>query len=267
MTIVDAIKAVLKSSSSSLSIDELYAEIVKQNLYEFRALDAKSVVRSQVRRHVIGLDFPSASPVKYFRLIGGDKYALESEEGIRSSSTIVKGAKKDRVPEEVINDAHLQHLHEVREALKQRILENHFVFFERLVIDLLLKMGYGGSDRELSEHTGGPGDEGIDGVIREDKLGLGKIYIQAKRYRVDREVRPEEIREFAGAMAHVQKGVFITTSFFTEAAVDWIERQPKTIRLVNGDELCDLMIAHGIGVSEIQTVKLLRVDTEYFANE
>lgn len=263
-TIVEAIIDVLKLSTSPLSVDEIYSGIVAKDLYAFKAADPKAVVRSQLRRHCIGLDFPTSSPVKYFRLEGDDKYAIESEEGVRTWTQEVSSSG-GRVVEEVISDAYSEHLKNLRTELKQKLFESHHAFFEQLVIELLVRMGYGGGDRTLAFHTGGPGDGGIDGIIKEDKLGLGLIYIQAKKYAADREVRRTEVQRFAGAMNRVKKGVFITSSAFAKNASKWAKDHEKTISLIDGNTLCDLMIAHGLGVSLVQTYELRKVDQDYFS--
>ena len=265
ITIVDGIKAVLRDSAEPLPVDEIYARIVAQNLYSFKAVEPKGVVRGQLRRHCLGLKFPTASPVKYFRLCGEDKYALESEDGVRTDPGVSAPKRAGEIPEEVIEDAHKEHLDGLRQKLKEKILENHFAFFERLVIELLIKMGYGGSDPSLGIHTGGPGDGGIDGIIKEDKLGLGKIYIQAKRYALEREVKRPEVQRFAGAMNKVKKGVFITTAKYAESATEFAADHEKAISLIDGDLLCDLMIMHGVGVSEVKTYKVFQVDNDYFS--
>jgi restriction system protein len=173
----------------------------------------------------------------------------------------------ERTAEETINDAYRDHLALLQQQLKQRILENHPAFFERLVIELLIRMGYGGSDPNLGIHTGGPDDGGIDGIINEDKLGLEKLYIQAKRWAPDREVKRTEIQKFAGAMNRVKKGVFITTAKFSARAIECVNSHEKTISLIDGDMLSDLMIRHGVGVVEVKILKLLRVDSDYFSGD
>ena len=134
--------------------------------------------------------------MKFFRIFGDDRYGLESLEGVRPSGPAAKVARTGGLPEEIIDEAHKDHLHLLRQQLKEKILQNHPAFFERLVIELLLRMGYGGSDPALGIHTGGPGDGGIDGIIKEDKLGLEQIYIQAKRYALEREVKRTEVQRF-----------------------------------------------------------------------
>jgi restriction system protein len=265
MTIVEAIQRVLGQALEPLSVDQIHSLILDRTLYSFKAVDPKSVVRSQVRRHCLGLDFPSASPVKYFKLAGDDRYSLESTQGVRTEASPAKPVKNGRLPEEVIDDSYKEHLHILRQQLKEKILQNHPAFFERLVIELLLRMGYGGNDPTLGIHTGGPGDGGIDGIIKEDKLGLEQIYIQAKRYSLDREVKRTDVQRFAGAMNKVKKGVFITTASFAANALEFARSHEKTISLIDGDLLFDLMIANGVGVSEVKQYKVLRIDSDYFA--
>ena len=265
LTIVEAIKLVLKDSPP-ISASAVYEQIVAHSLYRFGALDPKSVVRGQLRKHCLGLDFPSASPVKYFRLVGDDLYTLESIQGVKPGRTVVAQTKTGSLPEEVIDSAYREHLVQLRQELLEKILSNHPAFFETLVIELLIRMGYGASNPELGIHTGGPGDGGVDGIIKEDKLGLEQIYIQAKRYSLDREVKRTEVQRFAGAMNKVKKGVFITTARFAPTACSCAEEHEKTISLIDGNMLCDLMIMHGVGVSEVKTYRVLRVDSDYFSS-
>jgi restriction system protein len=264
-TIVDAIQSVLKRKGESLTVEEVYSRIVQANLYQFRAIDPKSVVRAQLRRHCINLDFPSASPVKYFALVGEDRYTLASSKGRLSAVPPKISTLASTLPEEVLNDAYKAHLQVLRDQLKEKILQNHPAFFERMVIQLLIRMGYGGSDPTLGIHTGGPGDGGIDGIIKEDKLGLEQIYIQAKRYALSREVSRAEVQRFAGAMNKVKKGVFITTAKFATNARVFAQSHEKTISLIDGDMLSDLMIMHGVGVSEVTMYRVLRIDNDFFS--
>ena len=140
-------------------------------------------------------------------------------------------------------------------------------FFEKLVVDLLLNMGYGGSRRDAGEAIGRSGDEGIDGIIKEDKLGLETIYIQAKRW--ENTVSRPEIQKFAGALQGQQakKGVFITTSNFSQGANDYAHIIDSKVVLIDGERLAQLMIDYDIGVSKIKSYELKRVDTDYFSEE
>ncbi len=268
MTIVEAIKAVLSDSPQGLSVEEIFDRIIARGLYSFKAAEPKHVVRSLIRRHCVGLNFPTASPVKYFKEVGESSYAIESLDGVRAErvQSAALSLPEDKLPEEAVAEAHKAHFVAVRNDLKQRILQAHPTFFEQLVIRLLIKMGYGGSDPERGIHTGGPGDAGIDGTIFEDKLGLERIHLQAKRYAVDRPVKRSEIQNFAGALNKVRKGVFISTSFFDKRAVAFANSHEKMIALIDGDMLCDLMIAHGVGIDVAQTYSIYRVDNDYFGS-
>jgi restriction system protein len=140
-------------------------------------------------------------------------------------------------------------------------------FFEKLVVDLLLKMGYGGSRQEAGKITGKGADGGIDGIIKEDKLGLDTIYIQAKRW--DGTVGRPEIQKFAGALQgqRARKGVFITTSKFAKEAVDFASMIESKIILIDGDTLSNLIIDYDIGVSTMNTYLIKRIDSDYFVDE
>lgn len=135
--------------------------------------------------------------------------------------------------------------------------------FERLVLRLLGAMGYGGLG--LMRHTGKTGDGGVDGVIEEDKLGLNRIYVQAKRYQAGNTVGSEEMRNFLGAMSgKVDRGVFLTTSTFTQAAEHELEGRGVRVVLIKGEELVDLMIEHGVGVEPIKVATIHRINEDFF---
>lgn len=128
-------------------------------------------------------------------------------------------------------------------------------FFESLVVHLLLEMGYGVND-QAGKVIGKSHDGGIDGVIFEDRLGLSKIYIQAKRYDQKNTIGRQILQSFVGAMQDVQKGVFITTSTFTKEAINYAEnQQQKSLKLINGDLLADLMITYGIGLEKLKRIR------------
>lgn len=137
-------------------------------------------------------------------------------------------------------------------------------FFEQLVIDLLLAMGYGGSRKEAGEAIGRSGDEGIDGIIKEDRLGLDIIYLQAKRW--ENVIGRPEIQKFAGALQgqRARKGIFITTSGFTKDAMEYVKNIETKIILIDGFQLVDLMIDHNVGVSTEATYELKSIDSDYF---
>lgn len=140
-------------------------------------------------------------------------------------------------------------------------------FFEKLVVDLLLKMGYGGSIKDAGKAIGQTGDGGIDGIIKEDKLGLDAIYIQAKRW--ENSVGRPEIHKFVGALEgqRAKKGVFITTSYFTKEALDYVARIGSKVVLIDGEALAQLMIENNVGVSTIRTYEVKKIDSDYFIEE
>ena len=170
-------------------------------------------------------------------------------------------------PEEQIGFASRTLNESLRDALLARVLESSPAFFEKLIIDLLLAMGYGGSRADAGEQLGGTGDGGVDGVIREDQLGLDRIYLQAKRYQPGNTVGSEAVQAFIGALVGrgAQKGVLITTSTFSKAAVT-AARQSGALRvvLIDGETLTQLMVRFNIGARIAQTVEIKRVDLDYF---
>ena len=168
-------------------------------------------------------------------------------------------------PDGDIEDIYQQIREKVAEDLLQEIKANSPAFFENLVIDLLVKMGYGGS-REDAQTVGRSGDGGIDGIINQDRLGLDVVYVQAKRWQNN--VGVPEIAGFAGALAGqgANKGIFITTSDFTKAAKDYDAAGFKII-LIDGKRLAQLMIDHNVGVSTAKTYEIKRVDSDYFIED
>ncbi len=150
---------------------------------------------------------------------------------------------------------------DLSEELLQKILEQSPYFFEHLVLDLLSKMGYGSTEETPYVH-----DDGIDGIIYEDKLGLEKIYIQAKRYKPENKVGKPEVHQFSGALDEQKatKGVFITTSDFTKEAKSFQAKTDKQIVLISGDELTRYMIEYNVGVSVKKAYELKKIDTDYF---
>jgi len=159
---------------------------------------------------------------------------------------------------------------QLRDELLQSILHQSPEFFEKLVLDVLVTMGYGGSHQQAAEHMGRSGDEGIDGRINEDALGLDQILVQAKRYRPDRKIDRHTVQAFIGSLAGqgVTKGVFITTSSFADSAEEYVLRGSATkVVLVDGEMLIDLMLRHRIGVRTEQAFELFEIDQNYFEDD
>ena len=172
-------------------------------------------------------------------------------------------------PEEALDRAAWQLSSALEADLLYRVRDAAPVFLERVVVDLLIKMGYGGGDAAMGLVTGRSGDGGIDGKIKEDALGLDEVYVQAKKYAEGNTVGEGDLRNFAGAIdaASTTKGVFVTTSRFTRAAMKYVERSPKRIALIDGEELARLMVRHGIGVRTRFHHEIKRIDEDYFDQE
>jgi restriction system protein len=170
-------------------------------------------------------------------------------------------------PEELIENAYQRLRQNLAAELIQRVKECSPSFFEKLVIDLLISMGYGGTRKDAGEAIGRSGDEGIDGIIKEDRLGLDIVYIQAKKW--ENPVTRPEIQKFAGALLgrKAKKGIFITTSGFTKDAREYAEKIESKIVLIDGETLAQLMIDHNIGVSPVASYTLKKIDNDYFAEE
>ena len=170
-------------------------------------------------------------------------------------------------PDELIDKAYSQVKNELASEILQKLKSCAPDFFERVVVDLLLKMGYGGSRKGAGAAIGKSGDEGIDGVISEDKLGLDNLYIQAKRW--EGTVGRPEIQKFVGALTgqRSRKGVFITTSNFSKEAAEYTQRIDAKVVLIDGPMLADLMIDHNVGVSVEKIYELKRIDSDYFIDE
>lgn len=275
ITIVDAIKTVLQDSSEGMTSQEIYNKIVERKLYTFGAKTPEAAVHAKLRVYCRDLDFPSSSPTKYFYLkkrIGKTNYyALinpESKEDNFQNELIQDDSENEMLAEEKIERAYELHVKELEDNLIERILQCKPEFFERLVVELLMKMGYG-YDRSSGSVVGKSHDGGVDGIINEDKLGLSKIYIQAKRYAIGNNVGSHDTQAFVGAMQKAQKGVFITTSDFTKEAKKYVREiqngsNATPLRLINGHELAKLMIQYEVGLEPVHSYTVYRIEEEYF---
>ncbi len=169
-----------------------------------------------------------------------------------------------RTPEESLEAAYEKLKVGLKNELLQQVKTSDPAFFEQLVVDLIVKMGYGGSKKDAGRAIGGSGDGGVDGIIKEDRLGLETIYIQAKRW--ENTVPLKEVRDFAGALLSkkAKKGIFLTTSDFPSSANDFVDAIEHRIILIDGDKLTDYMIEFGVGVSTQNIYEVKRMDTDYF---
>ncbi|NET57593.1 MAG: restriction endonuclease [Symploca sp. SIO2E6] len=198
--------------------------------------------------------FPEFVEFKYpKRRLSEDTNELESN----SAST----------PEEVLEIAIKRVNQNLVSELLQIIKTCSPAFFEKLVIDLLVKMGYGGTRQDAARQVGGSGDGGIDGIIKEDPLGLDVVYIQAKLWEYP--VGRPEIQKFVGALQGVRarKGVFMTTSTFTREAQEYIRLIDSKIVLIDGETLAQFMIEHNVGVNPVASYEVKRIDSDYFTDE
>lgn len=170
-----------------------------------------------------------------------------------------------KTPDELIEDSAGVLRSALEADLLAQVLNYSDKFFERLVVELLVAMGYGGTIEDAGKAVGKSGDGGIDGVIKEDKLGLDVVVIQAKRW-TNKQVGRPDVQSFAGSMEayRANKGVFITSSNFSEPAREYVRQIQRRIVLIDGRTLAGLMIDHGIGVSTYRTITLKRIDTDYF---
>lgn len=188
------------------------------------------------------------------------------KEDLETSGNIDNSQNEKQTPEETIDLAYQN----IRQSLAQELIDTVYrmspAFFERLVVELLVKMGYGGSIKDAGKAIGKTGDEGIDGTIKEDKLGLDIIYIQAKRWQPGNVVGRPELHKFVGALAGqgAKKGIFITTSSFTKDALNYAPKNETKIVLIDGVQLAQLMIDYNLGVSVQRNYEIKRLDNDYF---
>ncbi len=174
-----------------------------------------------------------------------------------------------QTPEESLETAYQKIRKSLASELINKVVELSPAFFEKLVVELLVKMGYGGSIKDAGKAMGKSGDEGIDGTIKEDKLGLDIIYIQAKRWKPGNVVGRPELQKFVGALAGqgAKKGIFITTSNFTKEAIEYTPRNETKIVLIDGHQLAQLMIDYNLGCTPQQTYEVKKIDSDYFGEE
>ncbi|MCK5708763.1 MAG: restriction endonuclease [Candidatus Aureabacteria bacterium] len=174
---------------------------------------------------------------------------------------------EEETPEEILETAYIGLRNNLVNELLQQVKDSAPSFFEKLVVELLVKMGYGGSRKDAGQAVGKTKDEGIDGIIKEDRLGLDIIYIQAKRW--GSVVGRPEIQKFAGALQgkRARKGIFITTSTFTKDALDYVANIDNKIILIDGNQIAQFMIDCNIGVSSVATYEIKKIDSDYFNEE
>ncbi len=184
-----------------------------------------------------------------------------------SPVTQISAESSDQTPEEALDAAYQRLKQDLAQEIIDRIKQSPPSFFEQTVVDLLVAMGYGGSRRDAGQAVGRTGDGGIDGIIKEDRLGLDTVFLQAKRW--DSVVGRPVVQGFAGSLAgvHANKGIFITTSRFSDDARGYVQNLGMKIVLIDGEQLADLMIEYGVGVTEVNRYSVKRIDLDYFDAE
>jgi restriction system protein len=179
----------------------------------------------------------------------------------------IESILEEKTPEELLEIGYEKYQEKLLSDLLEKVKQCSPEFFERLVVELLVGMGYGGSFEDAGKAVGKSGDEGIDGIIKEDKLGLDVIYLQAKKWA--NPVGSPEIQKFTGALLgkKAKKGIFITTSTFSESAITYARNIENKIILIDGEQLTKYMVDNGVGVSEITSYKIKKIDLDYFTEE
>ena len=213
---------------------------------------------------------PSSINVKFLKQFS-EFVAFQTVKRDDESETEAETSEEQSIqtPEELLEMAYQKIRKSLASELISKVVELSPAFFERLVVELLVKMGYGGSIKDAGKAMGKSGDEGIDGTIKEVKLGLDIIYIQAKRWKPGNVVGRPEIQKFVGALAGqgAKKGIFITTSNFTKEALDYTPRNETKIVLIDGEQLAQLMIDYNLGCTSQQTYEVKKLDSDYFGEE
>lgn len=229
---------------------------------------ARGVFRITERGQAVLAENPDRIDMKYLERFP-EYRAFRAGEPSRSDGKESGGGNviQSMTPEELLESGCQQLRSALAVELLAQVKAGTPAFFERLVVDLLLRMGYGGSRVDAGQVVGKSGDGGIDGIIKEDRLGLDVIYIQAKKW--DADVGSAEIRDFIGALSvhRAEKGVFITTSGFRKSARETVEKVNRKIVLIDGPTLAELMIDFGLGVSLVNTYQVNRIDSDFFVED
>jgi restriction system protein len=216
------------------------------------------------------LAHPDAISIKDLRKISGWLEAYKVSKSSNSKSEPIEIDNDNFTPIETIDNTIAAINADLKSRLLNEILRQDPTKYKKLVLDVLVAMGYGGSRDDAAEHLGRSNDEGIDGCINQDPLGLDQVLVQAKRYKPESPINREAIQSFIGAMSGqgVNKGVFITTSYFNNNAKEFIRRgQTQKVILIDGDALLELMLKHHVGTRVERTIEMLDLDQNYFNDE
>lgn len=250
-----------------------YNRLTWATTYLCKSLLLEKTARGRFKITSRGLEALKARPAKINNafLERFEEYrAFKNKKNKKSGMTIgsidpqVEDIEPESTPDERLDAAYKDLRETLADDLMDRVRASSPKFFEHLVVDLLVKMGYGGTHGAAAQVVGKSGDGGIDGVIPEDRLGLDMVYVQAKKW--DKPVGPDEIRKFVGSLGEqkAHKGVFITSGDFTSGARNAAEKANARVVLIDGERLADLMIDHGVGVTDHKPYVVRRIDSDYF---
>jgi restriction system protein len=208
---------------------------------------------------------PSVFNVTYLKKNYSDFQAFQ-QYNPKNNPIKLKVDQEDLSPDELLLQTYEEIKQPVCDEILERVINNSPDFFERLVIDLLLNMGYGIDRTTAGKKLGRSGDEGIDGTINQDKLGLDTIYIQAKRWKRGNNVGRRDLQQFVGALSgqNASKGVFLTTSDFTLEARSYRPKNDMKLILISGEQLANLLFEFGVGVTKVESYEIKKIDSDYF---
>lgn len=252
------------------NVTQVVNRIAWVRTYLFKAGLIKQVSRGNYHITEQGLDalkLPQRIDIRYLKTL--DQYqqwvkTFNQTNSDDESEDVGSSPESIKTPQELLETSYNTIMNEVADELLDRIKQSSPAFFEKLVVDVLLAMGYGGFDENSGQVTKYSGDGGIDGIIKEDKLGLDTIYIQAKRW--ENTVPVSAVRDFAGSLLSkkARKGVFITTSSFPQSAFEYVNSIDPTIILIDGIQLTKMMIEYNVAVAKSKVYEIKRIDNDYF---
>lgn len=266
ITICDALIKVF-TKYGPMTVNEACDKIIVENIYHFNTLKPISVVEPTLKRKCEGFEnYSKAYEIKCFKIVGKNNKKLVFD--VITSDTKVAAidinTKNNENQEENISYCYQLYKSNLQNRLLEKIYNNNADYFEKLVINLLLQMGYGYNEKS-GQKVGQSHDGGIDGIIYEDELYLEKIYVQAKRYKSGNNISIEKIQSFVGAIGQGAKGVYITTSDFTSEARKYVEQQTiAKLSLINGDMLSELIIKHKLGLKVVETYCIYEIDEDFY---
>lgn len=243
--------------------------IVSPSRGRFAATDAgRALLASHPSRIDVSLLLGVPSFKEYYKRLYAEKGAEEGAE-TSNETKVTQASSAATTPEEQIEAAYQSVQATLRSDLLERILQNSPSFFEGVIVDLLVAMGYGGSRKNAATQLGRSGDGGVDGVVNEDRLGLDRVYVQAKRYAEGNSVGRPDVQAFVGSLVGLgaSKGVFVTTSTYSTQAREFAKHLSQRVVLIDGQMLADLMIEHGVGVRTSRAIQFKRVDEDFFSED